>query len=271
MATHPTRPAFPAGAPLDLETMGEVIELVLWAGQLMMQNGAESRRVEQTIQHLGAALGCTGMDILVSPNAIAITTSSGEQYRTKIRRLAHIGIDLTIVSAINRLSRRAEAGELERSTVRSELARISSMPPHYNRWLVVVMAGMACAAFSRLFGGDWAAFGVTWLAASAAMFVRQELTRRYFNPLLVTTATAFTAGLLASSASLLDLSPQPQVALAASVLLLVPGGPLINAMADLIEGHMVTGIVRGVTGALVSLAIALGLLLAMSLAGIPGL
>ncbi|MCA9956183.1 MAG: threonine/serine exporter family protein, partial [Anaerolineales bacterium] len=44
--------------------------------------------------------------------------------------------------------------------------------------------------------------------------------------------------------------------------------PLINSAQDLIRGHMVTGIARGVTGLLISLAIALGLLLALSLTGV---
>lgn len=47
--------------------------------------------------------------------------------------------------------------------------------------------------------------------------------------------------------------------------------PLINAAEDLIKGHMVIGLVRGASGMIVSLAIALGLLLAMTLAGVPGL
>jgi uncharacterized membrane protein YjjP (DUF1212 family) len=67
---------------------------------------------------------------------------------------------------------------------------------------------------------------------------------------------------------LFNLSNQPETALAAAVLLLVPGVPLINAAQDLIRGHLVTGITRGVTGLLISLAIALGLLLAISLTGV---
>ena len=142
------------------------------------------------------------------------------------------------------------------------------MPRSYNRWLVVVMVGLACAAFSRLFGGDWIIFGITFGASAVAMFLRQELAQRHFNPLLVVVVCAFVAGCLASTAGLFHLSSEPETALAAAVLLLVPGVPLINSAQDLIRGHMVTGIARGVTGLLISLAIALGLLLALSLTGV---
>jgi uncharacterized membrane protein YjjP (DUF1212 family) len=142
------------------------------------------------------------------------------------------------------------------------------MPRSYNRWLVVIMVGLACAAFSRLFGGDWIIFGITFGASAVAMFLRQVLIHNYFNPLLVVVACAFAAGGLASTAGLFNLSDQPETALAAAVLLLVPGVPLINAAQDLIRGHLVTGITRGFTGLLISLAIALGLLLAISLTGV---
>ncbi len=258
-----------AKATLDREALRDVIDLALWAGQLLLQHGAESEQIEQTIHRLGTALGCDWMDILVSPNVIAVTTISGEEFRTKIRRVVGLRVNLTIVSAINRLTRRVQSGELNRFDTRRELMRISSIHSHYNRWLVVAWVGLACAAFARLFGADWSAFTATFLAASAGMVVRQELTRLHYNPFLVVIATAFAAGLFASAAVRLDTTATPRAVLAASVLLLVPGVPLINSAEDLIKGHMVTGIVRGITGLLYSFAIALGLLLAIQLMGVP--
>jgi uncharacterized membrane protein YjjP (DUF1212 family) len=257
--------------PLEREELRDVIDLALWAGQLLLQHGAETERVEETVHHLGTALGAQWLDILVSPNAVVVTTSSGEEFRTKVRRVVTLGVNLNMVAEVNDLSHRVEGGELDRFAVRRELMQISIMPPLYNRWLVIGTVGLACAAFSRLFGGDWAVFAVTLAASAASTFVRQELIRRSFNPLMIVIVTAFVAGLLASAATVLQLSSQPQIALASSVLLLVPGVHLINSAEDLIKGHMVTGVVRGVTGALISLCIALGLLLAMRLIGVPGL
>jgi uncharacterized membrane protein YjjP (DUF1212 family) len=178
---------------------------------------------------------------------------------------------MNIIDAVNRITRQVANGELDRFQVRKAFEKLDHLPPQYPASVVVVMVGLACAAFSRLFGGDWAVFGVTFAASAAAMWVRQQLSRSYFNALLVVIVTAFVAGFIASSATLLKLSPQPQTALAASVLLLVPGVPLINSAQDLIKGHLVIGIVRGVTGGLISLGIAAGLTLAMRLLGVNGL
>jgi uncharacterized membrane protein YjjP (DUF1212 family) len=261
METHSSKP------PLNHEALTEVIKLSLWAGQLLLQHGAETQQVETTVHRLSTGLGCDWADILVSPNAIVMTAISGGEFRTKVRRVVGLGVNMAIVTEVSDLHRRVETGELDAAGLRAELRRISDMPGSYNRWLVVIAVGLACASFSRLFGGDWQVFFVTLLAASGAMFTRQELQQRYFNAFLVTIATAFVAGVLAGVATHIGLDSQPQTALASSVLLLVPGVPLINAVEDLIKGHIVTGLVRGFTGGLVAICIALGLLLAMALMG----
>lgn len=257
--------------PLDHDTLRDVIDLSLWAGQMLLQHGADTDRVERTVHTIGTALGAAWLDILVSPNALIVTTISGDEFRTKVRRVVTLGVNLSVVCAINDLSYRILSGEVDRVKARAELLRISTLHSNYNRWVVVIVVGLACAGLSRLFGGDWAVFGVTFAASGFAMFMRQEMSRRYFNAFIVVVVTAFIAGAVASTASIFRLSPNPQIALAASVLLLVPGVHLINSLRDMIYGHMVTGLVRGFTGAVISLCIALGLLLAIQLLGVSGL
>ncbi|MDZ4764001.1 MAG: threonine/serine exporter family protein [Chloroflexota bacterium] len=256
--------------PLDRDSLRDVIDLALWAGQLMLAHGADTARIEETTHRVGTALGATWMDILVSPNAVVITTTSGEEFRTKVRRVVALGVNMAILDAVNALSRRIESGEWDRVAVRRELERIGAMRHDYPRWLIAAAVGAACAGFSRLFGGDGGAFAVTFAAAGIAMLVRQALQHRHFNALIAIIPTAFTAGMIAASGVHFGMTATPEPALAASVLLLVPGVHLINAMRDLLMGHIVTGLVRGVTGALISVCIAIGMLLALGALGIQG-
>lgn len=257
--------------PLSHEELRHIIDLSLWAGQLLLQHGAESERVEETVHRLGTGLGCDWMDILVSTDGLLITANSNGEFRTKTRRVVRIVVNMSTLVEVNSLSHRVVHGELTRYEVEKELRRITDAHHHYNRWTVVLMVGCGCAAFSRLFGADLSVVAVTFFASAIAMFVRQEMTKRYFNIMINVIITAFVAGLVASSATLLNIGERPQLALAASVLLLVPGVPLINAAEDLIKGYTMTGLARGFFGALIALCIALGLLLAMALTGVSGL
>ncbi|MGJ3240244.1 MAG: threonine/serine ThrE exporter family protein [Anaerolineae bacterium] len=253
---------------MDRDALRDVISLSLWAGQMLLQNGANTQRVEETVHRLGTALGCDWLDIVILPDAIIASTVNHDDFRTKVRRAPGRGVDMQKISAISDVSYRATRGELDRFSLRQELRRIDQMPRNYPRWLVVIAVGLACASFSRLFGGDWAIFAVTWGASSLAMWVRQGLHNRHFNDFVIVVITAFVAGTIASLASLFNLSPQPTTAIVSSVLLLVPGVPLINSAEDLLHGYPLTGVLRGVLGMLIALSIALGLILSFWLTGV---
>lgn len=257
--------------PMAREELRDVIDIALWAGQLLLQHGAETARVEETVHRIGTGLGANWLDILVSPNAIVATTISGHEFRTKIRRVVNIGINMEIIVQISELSRRVSAGEADRFATRAALERIDAIQRNYNRPLTVLMVGLACGAFSQMFGGGLIELLITTLAAALAMLLRQELNMRHFNPLLVTMAVAFAAGVAGSFPAWLGLVYQRETVIASAVLLLVPGVHLINAAEDLIQGHLITGLARGVTGLLISFGIAVGVLLAMTLMGIPAL
>lgn len=256
---------------LDRESLTEVVNLALWSGQLLMENGAESQRVEETIRSLGAGLGCDWGDVFVSHNALIVSHSSGGEFRTKTRRITKSGVNLTLVAAVSHLRHRVEEGKFDRALIRKDLVRIVNTPRHYNRGLTVLMAGLACAAFSRLFGGDWLVFAVTFVAAAIAIWVRQELMRRELNTLLQVTITSFVAGLVVGLTRMSGLVFPPETAMAAAVLLLVPGVPFVNAVEDLIKGYTVVGLARFTTSLLIILAIALGLVLAMRITGVKSL
>jgi uncharacterized membrane protein YjjP (DUF1212 family) len=249
----------------------DVISLSLWAGQMLLQYGADSTRVEETVHRLATALGCDWADIEVQPNTLIATTVNNQDFRTRVRRAPARGVNMTIIAEVSDLSYRVRRGELDRIGLRQELRRIDELKPQYGRGTVLLTIGIACAAFCRLFGGDPGAILVSFIASSAAMFVRQEMHHRHFNPLMMVTVTAFVASIFASLAWMLPLSQTPGLALAASVLLLVPGVPLVNSAEDLLRGHLVTGMARGFYGLLVALTIALGMSLAIWVTGGKGL
>lgn len=144
-------------------------------------------------------------------------------------------------------------------------------PLRYPRWLVVLMVGLSCACFCKLNKGGWDGALVTFFASSIAMYVRQLLTHRQLHPQINFCITAFVAttvsGLLLR---LPQLANTPTIAMAASVLLLVPGFPLINAVADMFKGHINTGLARWAIASLLTLATCIGVVMAMTLWGLRG-
>ena len=73
------------------------------------------------------------------------------------------------------------------------------------------------------------------------------------------TACSFIASLIGAAALYFKLGDTSSVALASSVLFLIPGVPLINSVIDILEGYTLMGISRMVGSFIIIICIALGL------------
>ena len=89
--------------PLSYEALRDIIDLTLWTGQMLLQFLPNSERVESAVHHIGTGLGCDWIDVDVSLDALTTTTNSGQDFRTKTRRIIRRGVNYQIVAALNDL------------------------------------------------------------------------------------------------------------------------------------------------------------------------
>ncbi|MGL4859923.1 MAG: threonine/serine ThrE exporter family protein [Enterobacteriaceae bacterium] len=251
----------------SVEQQREITRLCIKCALLLLQHGAESMLVEQLSCRLGLALGMDSVESSISANAIVLTTIYHGHCMTSTRRNEDRGINMSVVTEVQHVVVMVERQLLDYHGAGKRLERIRQL--RYPRWLVVLMVALSCACFCKLNGGGWDAALVTLLASGLAMYIRQLLSARQFNPLINFCITAFVA---TSVAGLLLKLPWLQhtssVAMAASILLLVPGYPLINAVADMFKGHVNTGVARWAMATLLTLATCIGVVMALTVWGL---
>ena len=229
----------------------EVTRLCVQTALLLLQHGAESTVVSQMAQRLGLALGVDSVECALTANA---------------RKSTDKGINMQMVTDVQRIVISAEHKIYDIQLVRKKLSQLK--PLKYNHYFVVLMIGLSCASFAHLSGGNALISLITFLAASVAMFVRQELSKRHYNPVIVFAVTAFVASLIAGISLKYQLGNDPQIALASSVLLLVPGFPLINSLADILKGYVNMGIGRWAIATILTFGACLGIVFALSVLNI---
>jgi len=230
---------------------------------LLMQYSAESVLVESVSRRMGLALGVDQVEVALTANGITITTLSAGHSETTVRRNVDRGINMRTVTEVQRIMLQAEEAALDIDGVEHALDNLSQ--ERYNRWVVAVMIGLSCACFARLAKADLASCGLTFLASFAAMTTRHQLAHLHFNPLVNFAIAAFVATSIAAQGLIHGFVGNPKVAMAASVLLLVPGFPFINAVSDMVKGYMNTGVARAVMAGLLCAASCAGILLAMTI------
>lgn len=253
----------------DHDLQRDVTRLCIQCAILLLQHGAESALVEELSTRLGRALGMESVESSISANAILLTTIRHGRCLTSTRKNHDRGINMHVVTQVQHIVIMTEHALLDAQDVQKRLAHIR--PFRYPRWQVVGMVGLSCACFCKLNNGGWDGAAVAFLASSIAMYVRQLLSHRQMHPQINFCLTAFVAtsvsGLLLTLPVLHNTST---IAMAASVLLLVPGFPLINAVADMFKGHVNTGLARWAMASLLTLATCIGVVIALSLWGLRG-
>ncbi|MGL4222985.1 MAG: threonine/serine exporter family protein [Shewanella sp.] len=248
------------------DTQNDITRQVVRVAQLLLAYGAESDLVEEISQRLGQALGLASVELSISSNSLVLTSLVHGRCITTTRRIREHGINMTIVCELQRICLLAEKGLYGPNEVRKRLARIE--PKTYPPYLVVLMIGLSCASFCHLFGGDIAASVITFFASAVGMSVRLTIAKRHFNLLVNFAVTAFVTSMIAQLGYMFSLSDTPQSAMAASVLMLVPGFPMINAISDMVKGHMNVGISRWGHATLLTVSSVIGITIAMQLGGI---
>ncbi|MDG2953869.1 threonine/serine exporter family protein [Bisgaard Taxon 10/6] len=244
----------------------DITRLCVQVAALQLQHGLESAQVVQMTMRLGLALGVDSVECALTPDAVIITTLLNGHCLTTTRRVLDKGLNMQVITEVQRIIITAEHRIYNINMVKEKLNRIK--PLRYNRWLVVFMIGLSCACFAHLAGGDWTIFAITFAASALAMFIRQEFAKRHFNPLIVFAVTAFVASLISGLALKFDLGNNPQIALASSVLLLVPGFPLVNSIADILKGHISMGLARWSLATVLTFGACMGIVFALNVLNI---
>ncbi len=257
------------GVPEAKLLAGKHTELLLDIGSTLLASGAHSERINRNVKRIAEHWNYD-VDIFFSFTGLIVTLQRKDDpyvYATRHKRVAHHGVNFSILNEISLLSWRVKEENLEPDEVEQDFTEIKKTP-HYPRWAVLLFVGLACAALCLVSKGDWKDASITFFASVAGLLVRQELTRLRFNPMIGILMAAFVTTLLAGADVLFRIGASPEKALATSVLYLVPGVPLINSVIDLIEGYVPTAIARGLFGGFILLCIALGMSLSILLIGI---
>ena len=237
--------------------------MLLDVGTLLMSNGASTGRVRITVNRIAEALGYE-VELMITSRSLMLTVTeeNGTDYTSSVRRTPPHGVNFKLVSGISRMSWRVIEDKLTVNQINEDIKRLTALP-HYPRLVVLSLVSQAGASFCRLFGGKGPEMIVAFAATFFGLFIRQEAIKMRFNPYLAIVFASFAASMISGLSVKLGIGQTPELALATSVLFLIPGVPFINSLTDLMDGNTLNGIVRGVNGFIIAFAIALGLMFAM--------
>lgn len=232
--------------------------------------GATCIRLENNINRMAAKFGmCVQATIMPRHVNVSVSRIGNDcDCATVIAAVAQTPISFEMNTRLSELSWAVADGKLNFRQARHRFEAIRR-DKHYNANLTLLLASFANAAFCRLFGGDFAAMAVVFVATAVGFMLKQQLTARKVDGRIVVIICAFVSTILGATASLFSLGNTPAIAIGASVLYLVPGIPFLNSFSDMLYRHYICAFGRFMDACVLTGCLSVGLCLGMLLMGAP--
>lgn len=237
----------------------DIMEVCLLAGRIMLQSGAETYRVEDTMMRIASSFGAKESHSYVTPTGIMFSIESDESTQTKLARITDRTTDLHKVTLVNSISRKISNGELTMADAYQELMDIKNSSPTYSVPIQIIAAAIASGCFLIMFNGTWSDFLPALVAGGTGLisfiYAQKLVPIKFFSE--------FVASLIIGLLSLIFVNigwgTELDKIIIGSVMPLVPGLLLTNAVRDLMAGHLVSGLSKGAEALLTAFAIGSGI------------
>ncbi|MFC7394629.1 threonine/serine exporter family protein [Scopulibacillus cellulosilyticus] len=240
----------------------EVMEVCLLAGKIMMQSGAETYRVEDTMRHIANAFGNKPSHSYVTPTGIVFSIDGAG---TKVSGISARSTDLKKVTIVNSISRRISSGDLSVKEAYHALKQVEAVDIAYPIWMQIPAAALASGCSLIMFKGGWNDFIpaciVSGLGFSSLVFFHRLVEIKFFAEILA----SLIIGLLSFFFVTNGIGHQLDKIIIGSVMPMVPGLLITNAVRDLMAGHLVSGLSKGAEAFLTAFAIGAGVAVVLTL------
>ncbi len=239
----------------------KLADIAVDIGEIMLKHGAETYRVEDTMRRILMCSGLVEIDAFVNYTGLFVTLSSEDTDTiTKFKRIENAGANYNKIFLANRLSRLICDGKISLEDAKKEIQAIRETRV-YSEFSVSVSTILIAAMFGVLFGGnalECAIAGVNGILIVIGTKLSKTMKLPGFiGNLLICIAIALVTRF---AIVMLGLTGMDQgVIIASSIMPLVPGVAITNAIRDTLHGDYVSGGSRAIEAFLTAAAIAVGI------------
>lgn len=236
----------------------QILELTIIAGELLLKNGAEIFRVEDTMEKIAAAYGAEDYTVYVISNGIFATVKNKDSsYKTQIQNAPLSPVHLGRVAAVNELSRQIVNGELSLEEATEKMRDVWNIP-FTSPKLQILASGLGSACFCYIFGGSVIDSLIAFISGILLWIFMLKASKVKLSKMIthiIGSAFVTICGLLAFN---LGIGEHLDKIIIGSIIPLVPGVPLTTAVREFFNGDHLSGTIHLIDALLIAGCIAIG-------------
>lgn len=248
----------------------EILALTVEISDVMLRNGAEVYRVEDTAERILEAFEIENYDIYVLANGIfASANEDKEDSCSMVRHVPLSSPHLGRIAALNQLGRELCEHKCSVSEAWERLEECKSIPA-YSKLSRVLFCGLGCGGFTYLFGGTITdmifSFFIGMLSEVFADALTKHKTTSFISSFLCSAFVTLLALLLVA----VQLPVHCDKIIIGDIMPLVPGIALTTSIRDFFNGDYLSGTIHMIDAILTAFCIAVGVCIVISAFRIVG-
>lgn len=242
----------------ERENVKKLIVLATLAGRIMLKNGAETYRVEDTVIRICKSRNnIQYVDAFVIPTGIFISLEYNGELMSYIKRIKTISIDLNKIDLVNEFSRSFVNSDMSIDEGIEELKIINKINT-YSPLVKTTFGSLAAAFFCVLYSGTFLDFIASFLVSFLVLYILDTISRFKLTFFINNFLGAILASLFSYFTVKIGIGENIDKVIIGSIMALVPGVAITNAIRDTMSGDFLSGLSRGMEAVFSALAIALG-------------
>lgn len=235
-------------------------------GSQILECGGDVNHVEKIINKICSAYGAQQTDVFVITSSIVVTMKRNEDSFTQTRRINHYNTDFRKLDELVDLSTSLCKTKPELSRLETEIKEACEKTIQHP---ILDLTGyiLASGSFAVFFGGNFMDGFCAAVCGAVIFFFNKKLNKVWNSQLIFYLICSLFTGFFALLLTKVGLCANVDKVMIGSIMLLIPGIALTNALRDLFAGDTISGILRLLEALIQAGAIACGFALAVFLGG----
>lgn len=245
-------------------TREQTMNLAMAVGKLLLKNGAETSRVEDSMSRLCSHFGAPDLNVFVTPTFIILGDENTEG-KSIVCRIRSRSVNLNVLSQVNNFTFALAKWELDYEETLTYLEQLLVKKPPYNRWLLCFASALSSACFAQLLGGNEYDFMAAFITGGVAMVLLKLLAGYRLSAFWENALAGAAIGATAILCCTISRKCTMEAITVGALMPFLPGLAFTNGLRDYMAGDLISGNSRVSEAVIFALSIAIGLAVSLGL------
>lgn len=236
----------------------DIVTLCGQVGTILLENGAETARVENTVEYIGRAVE---LPVVCHATMTGVFVSSEISATTRIFKVRVGDFNLQKVDEINTLSREFSNHQITYEELKRQVRRVDTETLDFSWLTKCIGAGLVSMPPMLLFKATWADLFMAFFVGIVGYLASQIVAHHTKTPYIPVAVGSLVISIIAHVLGVTGIAHDANYIIISALMPLVPGVPMTNSLREIIEKNTISGIVRATDAIMAGISIGSGVII----------